>query len=1520
MNRMNNNYMLRGFSILFLIMVCLATSLLAQRKRPQTGQQIADNTEAQTVRPEKVLTSVRNDQSLPLSEQVKIYKLPAPTGEQKIFPLKPYPFENQIKELPFVLDPSLQDWQGANSSRTVLLSFDGLEVGDNIGGGGAPPDPNGDVGPNHYVQMTNSVYEIFDKAGNSVLGPFDINTLWAGFGGPCETNNNGDPIVLYDQVADRWFLSQFAVDDPNNQSICVACSQTPDPTGAYYRYQFNFTTDFPDYPKFGVWGNAYAATYRVFPNAGGFIMKAGALERNKMLAGNPAQMVVFSISALLPGTGADGFIPADLDGAAAAPGTPIPILGHQDDGLTGAPVDRLALFELTPDWNNTANSTFTGPVFLPTDPYDAVFAGGIPQPGTAQQLDILSHFTMFRLQARDFGTHMSMVTNHTVDVGVNHAGIRWYELRKSGGAWSIFQQGTYAPDNDHRWMGSIAMDGVGNIALGYSVSSSTTFPSIRFTGHTAGAAPGVMDVAEESIIAGTGSQTNPDRWGDYSMMTVDPVNDATFWYTTEYYSQSSAFNWKTRIGAFNLGPGVLPSGILVWEGTLGGQDYSGAYINTFLTNAGLTTQYTDVFPASLIGYDAVFLSFGNYGASGSNTVFDNTMAAAVQAYLEAGGKVYLEGGDALGFDQVGNAALLALFGLASAADGANNAIDGLQGQAGTLTDGMLFTASTQVNTNWIDTYTAGGGAIAFVESGYGNVAAQHSGVAGQKTFCFSYALAGLTDAAAPSTKDDLMAAIVNFLDLAPAAPDHLVWVPADVAGASAASGNNIFDALVANGRSAMLTDDLFEFGNDLSQYDAVWVVLGIYSNNHILGAGDPEAAALETYLANGGRIYLEGGDCFAYDPVNAGGYDINPWFDCTPVSDGQGDVAGLIGLNQLSAFTFDYTGENNFMDELSAIGSSPIWQNDANTDIHGLYNTGYGPGDGRAIGVVPSFGGMMTPTVPLDPETRIVKNFGSQEVQGTSSKTKVRSANKTARTVIKRFAYPSQPKVQRSAEKPLYKITPNGLELLANNQTDLMAAYLGLFESTANGQVVGSVNSPATVPQGGAFIAGVEVDMTNMPAPDALLGSFTATLTWDPACISYTGNSGILSGFTGFVNDGNAGNGVLVFNGAKATGQGGVVDILNVNFQAIGPVGSNCCLNLQFSAMAAAVSFTNLLPFLTVNGSCIDIVPACTPGLLGDINGDNAVNSLDALLMLSFDTGFPLPQPFLDRIAIGFGDATQDGLTNSTDALVTLSWEVGFPVPFPVGSQVCLPVAAALGKSTVAPAAQGAEVQAYAALNLSGQTLEVPVMVNMAKSGEKLGSYTMAMTWNPALLEFTGFDGGAAEGFGDPVVNDLNVKQGRLVAAHAYPRGAEGLVNVLNARFIVKGNAQTPGNAPVSLSFSAMAAAQTFTDLLPAVKVVDAPGANEAPASFALDNYPNPFNPATEIRYQLPEAADVQIVVYNVLGQKVQTLVSGKQQAGTYLLRWEGKNDQNQQVPSGMYFLRMKAGKFTANRKLLLMK
>lgn len=341
---------------------------------------------------------------------------------------------------------------------------------------------------------------------------------------------------------------------------------------------------------------------------------------------------------------------------------------------------------------------------------------------------------------------------------------------------------------------------------------------------------------------------------------------------------------------------------------------------------------------------------------------------------------------------------------------------------------------------------------------------------------------------------------------------------------------------------------------------------------------------------------------------------------------------------------------------------------------------------------------------------------------------------------------------------------------------------------------------------------------------------------------------------------------------------------------------------------------------------------ACTPGLLGDVNGDDAVNSTDGLVMLSYDVGLPLPQPIMDRIAIGFGDVDENGSTNSTDALVTLTWEIGLPVPFPVGGPVCLPDGPAAGKASSngrtglhrAPG-QGQTIEAYAALSpaavRSAQTLSAAVMVDMGNQGEKLGSYTVTLQWNPAQLQLVDYRGGNTAGFADPVVNDTKAREGRLTVAHAYPHGANGLVNILNLQFKMIGT--TLSGSAISLQFRAMAAAETFTDLLPHLQIREgnvAASLEDRSTGYALENFPNPFNPATEIRYRLAEAGAVQIVIYNLLGEKVQTLVDETQPAGAYTLRWEGQNDRGQVLPSGVYFLRMSAGNFLAERKLLLMK
>lgn len=434
------------------------------------------------------------------------------------------------------------------------VNFDGIPAT-----GAVPPDTVGDVGPNHYIQMVNSAFSIYDKSGTLLAGPLRINTLWQGFGGPCETLNNGDPIVRYDHLADRWLLSQFALPG-GSQGFheCIAISRTGDPVaGGWFLYDFP-TVDtasnqpiFPDYPKIAVWPDAYyMGTQRGFPNGG---LDVWAFERDQMLVGGPARLVQVPVPA--PSL---FLMPSDLDGPPPPPGTPN-FFARQVDGEQFGGNDRLEIFAFQVDWNNPANSTFTNITNLNTQPFDSVLCNGgllgacVEQPGTGVRLETLTVWPMWRLQYRNFGTHEAMVVNHTVDAnGRDLAGIRWYELRRSaGGAWGIFQQGTHAPDNTNRWMGSIAMDGAGNIALGYSVSSDSVFPGIRVGSRLATDPPGTLPQPELTIIDGGGSQThNSSRYGNYSSMDVDPIDECVFWYTTEYYDRTSTAGWRTRIASF----------------------------------------------------------------------------------------------------------------------------------------------------------------------------------------------------------------------------------------------------------------------------------------------------------------------------------------------------------------------------------------------------------------------------------------------------------------------------------------------------------------------------------------------------------------------------------------------------------------------------------------------------------------------------------------------------------------------------------------------------------------------------------------------------------------------------------------------------------------------------------------------------------------------------------------------------------------------------------------------------------
>ncbi len=465
-----------------------------------------------------------------------------------------------------------------------LANFEGLSNQDNLNIFGFrvnPPDPNGEVGPNNYVEIINLVFAVYDKNGNKLLGPIDTGSLWAGFAVPDCTDPSGDPVVLYDQLDDRWILTQFTtsgLSDPSKPFWnCVAVSTTGDPTGAYFRYAFetaNFQF-FPDYPKYGLWRNSYIITTREFGPTVEYGIGVYALERDKMMAGDPnARVVSFFLDGNAPGMlplVGDGLLPPDIDGKTKpANGAPAPLVGTQDDDATyGATFDALNIWELSVKWQANPIASIALKTQLPVANFDSIFPCSpgsrdcLPQPGITdrqQYLDILSYRQRptFRLAYRNFGTYESLVTNQSVEALPSVAGVRWYEIRRTGSTYTVFQQGTYAPnDGVHRWMGSVAMDKKGDIALGYSVVNGTNvYPGVRYTGRLAGDTLGQMTLGEGVIINGSGVQTNTNsRWGDYTDITIDPTDDCTFWYVNEYYQTTQPppdRNWQTRIASFKL--------------------------------------------------------------------------------------------------------------------------------------------------------------------------------------------------------------------------------------------------------------------------------------------------------------------------------------------------------------------------------------------------------------------------------------------------------------------------------------------------------------------------------------------------------------------------------------------------------------------------------------------------------------------------------------------------------------------------------------------------------------------------------------------------------------------------------------------------------------------------------------------------------------------------------------------------------------------------------------------------------
>lgn len=465
--------------------------------------------------------------------------------------------------------------QGPSAQATPLptLNFEGLSDDDNaavIGGRIVPPDTQGDVGATHYVQWINLIFAVYSKTTGTIVpggGPFAGNVLWAGFTGPCEDNNDGDPITLYDHLADRWLMSQFSI----NEGIqCVAVSTTGDPLGTYHRWAFAVSPgENNDYPKFGLMPDAYYLSLRDFPSGDGTFASAVAFDRAAMLAGNPNPTFVKFSLPCLNNNCPDGIQPPHLEGPAPLAGTPGIFSKAWDDDFDGpfTGTDGYRLWQFDPDFVTPGNSTFTELPIVASAGFDNTMCGFfqrgcISQPKPGERLDPIDELQMYRAQYRHFATHDTLLINTTVDAtGRNVAGIRWAELRNAGTGWTLHQEGTFAPaDGLHRWMGSAAMDENGNIALGYSVTGKNVFPSIRYTTRTPGDPLGTLPGGEVTLVAGSDVQRNSfSRWGDYSTMSVDPVDGCTFWYTQEYQRNDDArqdFDFKTRIGSFKM-PGCI---------------------------------------------------------------------------------------------------------------------------------------------------------------------------------------------------------------------------------------------------------------------------------------------------------------------------------------------------------------------------------------------------------------------------------------------------------------------------------------------------------------------------------------------------------------------------------------------------------------------------------------------------------------------------------------------------------------------------------------------------------------------------------------------------------------------------------------------------------------------------------------------------------------------------------------------------------------------------------------------------
>jgi hypothetical protein len=552
-------------------------------------------------------------ESVPIREMTVVLPGEHPK-EQRIVPNRfPHHPELDPEKIIHPNKPELQKTTGFRKTRGPLLNFEGVGNVNSV----YPADPNGDVGLNHYIQTVNNSFAVWDKNGSPLYGPVDNKTIFASFPGPWSTSPYywSDPVFKFDQLANRWIIISIAF-TANVQLSCytmAAVSTTEDPLGSYYCYFFQFS-DLNDYPKISIWPDGYYFTYNMWGPASFLYSLVEVADRNAMLSGAPQ---VSTIGFQVPNTSFCTFfpMPADLRGTNVPEGSPCYIVTPASHDTINPWHFWLDLYAFYTDWNAPANSTLEPVTQFDLGEFEPIlnFGPGAPQPGNPVNVMTIPVYMMYPLTYRQFSDHQTMVCCHTMwDGEINY--IKWYELRQEQSAWYIYQTGNYAPGDLHYYMPSISINGNGDIGLGYSVSSETNYPSIRFTGRREDDMAGMMTFSEIELFKGLNYSNSyqfdfdQNRWGDYSSMMVDPADDSTFWYTNMYTKAvTTPGNWATRIFALNLveeellpvaiaGDDTLTCNVMFFTTQGGAQNYSSIVWTSsgdgnFLSNNTLSATY-----------------------------------------------------------------------------------------------------------------------------------------------------------------------------------------------------------------------------------------------------------------------------------------------------------------------------------------------------------------------------------------------------------------------------------------------------------------------------------------------------------------------------------------------------------------------------------------------------------------------------------------------------------------------------------------------------------------------------------------------------------------------------------------------------------------------------------------------------------------------------------------------------------------------------------------------------------------